>query len=331
MTTITSSSVKRSWASIVSGNETPATPPAGSEVPQDVPIAPEEPRVLHPAKRGERKCHCWGEVLMMLGHYGWIMPFNDIECSDKDKTAGRVYVHKRDVAKGASLVEGDVVSFFLYADDQGLGAEVVRLEKSMAAQHEPVAATSFRTAASEFVPGGSWNACASEFVPSTFSAEVPEFVPATMNVAAKEFVPPAMNFNAQEFVPAAPFPTFAPQNQSYCAFNLDLLSDSDDESDDEVDNDGDKDFNESDKESTSNESVQSFEQEKVKDWNSRVNDVVRSAPWKSRQVSSDGGSTGADSDSEAEGMSRFAALAVQLKFPPGVRPPPGLSLPELTA
>merc|ERR1740130_2587134 len=90
------------------------------------------------------------------------MPFEEIECSDMGKTGGRVYLHKRDMPKGVSLVQGDTVSFFLYVDDQGLGAEGVRLEKKVWVSEDTngddtIAATSFRAEANEFVPGG---ACA---------------------------------------------------------------------------------------------------------------------------------------------------------------------------
>lgn len=345
MTTTTSASVKRSWASIVKGSDTASTSPeselSSSEVQQDVQVTPDAPHVLQPSKRGERWCHCFGEVLVILGHYGWIMPFDEVDCPDIDKTAGRVYLHKRDMPKGVSLVQGDTVSFFLYVDDQGLGAEGVRLEKQASGINEasqaPLVATSFRAEANEFVPGGasSWNVGAREFVPpsattapSSFSAEASEFVPGAMNVAAQEFVP-ATIWPA----PAVAATSYGAQNQSFCAFNLDLLSDSDDDSDDEGDNanfsgnEGDKESCDSDKDSNSNESVQSIKPDKVIEWSSRLDSVVRSAPWKTRAVSSDEGSTGAESDSEVEDMKRFSELVVKLKFPASVRPPPGLSLP----
>ena len=163
-----------------------------------------------------------------------------------------------DVAKGTTLMPGNVVSFYLYADEQGIGAECCQLEKNswpgtsedeakaQSVSKESSEAPSFRADADEFVPGGasqpcSWNLCASEFVPTStttlcsFSAEAPEFVPCTMNSTAKEFVPITMNIGAQEFVPspATNHSNFVAPSLNVFAFNLALLSDSDDESDDD--------------------------------------------------------------------------------------------------
>jgi hypothetical protein len=305
--------------------------------------------------RGERRCHCWGEILVMLGNYGWIMAFDDIDHPDLAKTAGRIYIHKRDVENGATLVEGDTVSFYVYADSQGLGAECCQLEKrawprSMDTMRQAAVAPSFRADAAEFVPNdacqsSSWNKCAAEFVPApvststtAFSVQAPEFVPSsfsTMSTAASEFVPNTVTSGATHFAASTPC--------SNMLFNLAFFSD--DESDDEScmgsgdacsGDDADKESSDTDQES-SNESVQSFHGNTISDKRSHLNVVLSSAPWKSSRVSSsDDGSTsaGASSDSGEDGEDeamRFSALAARLDFPRGVRPPPGLRLPVCAA
>lgn len=87
-----------------------------------------EPQPLWPAPRGTRTCLCAGEVLFMCGHYGWLTTESAIEHPCAGKNGGRIYVHQCDVASGVSLVEGDKVVFYLYVDNQGLGAEECQLQ-----------------------------------------------------------------------------------------------------------------------------------------------------------------------------------------------------------
>lgn len=89
---------------------------------------PDEVEQLWPAPRGDRTCLCAGEVLFMCGHYGWLTTESVIEHPSAGKNGGRIYIHKRDIASGVSLVEGDKVVFYLYVDSQGLGAEECRLQ-----------------------------------------------------------------------------------------------------------------------------------------------------------------------------------------------------------
>jgi len=198
MTTMTTMTTQqRSWADIVKGNDSSAN----------------APQPLQPAKKGERRCFCQGEILVMLGHYGWILSFNDIDHPDVGKTGGRIYVHKKDVIDAKQPVAGDVVSFYLYADEQGLGAECCELEQSA-------------------LP--------------TMNADAPEFQPAcqlqdascakpSWNVNAYEFVPSVEKSIAREFMPA--FPCDQKANQATAvAINLAFFSD-DDSDDDESDTD----------------------------------------------------------------------------------------------
>jgi len=129
-----------SWATIVKRGDSDASAEetAGSAAPGKT--------ALSPGPRGSRTCECRGQVIMMLAYYGWIAPLQEIDHPDADKHQGHIYVRSTDVAGGASLAPGQTVSFFLYADDQGLGAEDCRPEGTAAA-----AEFCFRAAAPEFV------------------------------------------------------------------------------------------------------------------------------------------------------------------------------------
>jgi len=165
--------------------------------------------IAQPGARVSLQCWCQGQLLIMLGHYGWILPLDDINHSASKQTDGKVYVHKRDIVGGAQLAEGDMVGFYLYADDQGLGAEeVCCLETDM---QNP-----FNAEAAEFVPPppglSSWSLDANEFVPAqTVIMETP----------AVKTVPFGSNANMSNLG----------RLQSVFAINLAYLSD--DSSDDE--------------------------------------------------------------------------------------------------
>jgi len=200
-----------SWADIVKG---PAVVEA--EVAAKIAEAERAPRV--PGLRGSCQCQCRGEVLVMLGHYGWIMSLDPIEHPDISKTSGRIYIAKKDVQGGCSLGKGDIVTFFLYVDEQGLGAEACTIEEEASSKLSP--------SASEFVPQVS----AQEFVPQSHWAPA---AAAAWNVAASEFRPMTSSWNvaAYEFQPSMPA---EPTGQQMCAFNLAFFSDdSDEESDDD--------------------------------------------------------------------------------------------------
>jgi len=303
MTATTATTVKRSWADIVKG--------CATSMPLDADLSAtaseleaftidEAEEVLTPSKRGERHCPCQGEILVMLGHYAWIMTFDAIDHPDVWKTAGRVYVHKRDLPKGLS--QGDIVSFYLYTDDQGLGAECCRLEQR--------ASPGFCADADEFVPMGygqqdkaawpnsSWNVGAAEFSPviPVFDAQASEFVPG-FSAQAAEFVP-GFNAKAGEFVPAklkigkhsqgSHRPTKA-STQAVWNFNPALLDDilSDDESDDET-----------------------------------------STVCGDNSSGIDGTTSGGLSESESEDTTRYpVGPPPGLSCPAAFRPPPGLTLP----
>lgn len=152
MTTTSATPVIRSWAQIVQ------TGPEDTTKMQ---------KGIRPAKRGSLLRFCRGEVVKMLQNYGWLMVYGSVDHPSVEKRGGDVYIHKDDVVVDESLSPGDVVTFYLYADDQGLGAEECRVEQK--------AASHFNPNAGEFVPSGAkstLNVCAKEFVMPT----IDEFV-----------------------------------------------------------------------------------------------------------------------------------------------------------
>jgi cold shock CspA family protein len=313
--------VKRSWADIVKGG---APTIASDETAEE--IAPEEKiskRSLQPATRGKYQCYCWGEVLVMLGHYGWIRPYEEIDHPDAEKTGGRIYVHKRDVKSAGKLIQGDVVSFYLYSDDQGLGAECCQVEERIA--------SALRADRQEFTPAEhysaecgltpSWNPFAAEFVPcskpvaSQFNVEAPEFNPSTFlnsHCSALDFKPATSKVETRA-------------NHTIFAINPAFLSDDESESDDGSSfNDADvSDF--CDKESSFDESDQFSEHDPEVE---RDDDLVFvHAPFIAKGSISDGStSIGGSSDSEIEDAMTFVSPPPGLELPAGFRPPPGLSL-----
>merc|ERR1719161_2423754 len=90
------------------------------------------------------------------------MVYGDVDHPSAKKHGGDVYIHKNDVVSDEPLCPGDVVSFYLYVDDQGLGAEECRVERKAAKPFTPgMSKFSMRPSAPEFVPNDSspaaWN------------------------------------------------------------------------------------------------------------------------------------------------------------------------------
>jgi len=121
--------MSRSWAQIVHGESEKTD---------------SNDQKIQPATRGSLLRLCRGKVLTMLTHYGWLMVVGDVDHPSVEKHGGDVYIQKEDVVDGVTLCAGDIVSFYLYVDDQGLGAEMCRVEEKAASSLNPNAA--------EFVP-----------------------------------------------------------------------------------------------------------------------------------------------------------------------------------
>jgi cold shock CspA family protein len=120
---------KRSWAQIVEG---------------DSEKVESSQKGLKPGARGSLLRFCRGKVLSMLSQYGWLMALGDIDHPSVEKHGGDVYIHKDDVVGGDTLRPGDIVTFYLYVDEKGLGAEECRVEQR--------ASLWWNTSAAEFQP-----------------------------------------------------------------------------------------------------------------------------------------------------------------------------------
>jgi hypothetical protein len=157
--TSTTNVLQCSWADVVKGATTaPEIAQQESIVPQMTCDAPELSTMLEPGKRGSYACVCHGQVLSMLSNYGWLKSFSPIDHHSFWKHGGRIYVHSNDVIEGQLLAPGDIVSFYLYADNRGLGAEACHVEqraidvKRNVESEFDVSHTSLRPDAAEFVP-----------------------------------------------------------------------------------------------------------------------------------------------------------------------------------
>jgi len=182
----------------------------------------------------------------MLGHYGWIMASQDIDHSDADRHGGRIYLRASDLRPGYTPKPGDEVTFFLYADENGLGAEDCFATHD---PHPPQPPTlpmrqgcgrpkiNWGTRAQHTEAKKCMNAQAKEFVPTVL---VPmstggEKNPVCMNPGAKEFVPappglgPYLNAEAMEFAPSHPSCKGNQRSAMYCAINAKRFYDDDDD------------------------------------------------------------------------------------------------------
>jgi hypothetical protein len=81
--------------------------------------------LLHPSIKGSRQCFCHGAVVKMVGNYGWLLAYGKVHHPLAEQRGGLIYVHRDDIVPGRVLRAGDAVSFYLYVDGQGLGAEGV--------------------------------------------------------------------------------------------------------------------------------------------------------------------------------------------------------------
>lgn len=144
------------------------------------------------------------------------MSLQNIDHPDAERHGGRIYIRKDDLRPGASPKPHEEVTFFLYCDKDGLGAEdcFVTGNPYPESEGEPMSQNKHKVAHSWPLPQLKDRASKSET--STLRADAVEFVPPqavpvplesnlqTMNPDAEEFVPVqtgAMNGHAQEFVP----------------------------------------------------------------------------------------------------------------------------------
>lgn len=166
-------------------------------------------KAIRPGEKGQKSTKCRGQMLAVLGSYGWILPHDNICHPDCERHAGRIWVHKSDFRKGSKPQESDEVEFFLYVDENGLGAEDC---------HVRMAGPRGKTRRS--------NPCKSDPV-----EQAPVFL---MSPHAHEFTPGHMNVHATDFVPSQhQFEQMWPCATQSVMFNGDAFEDDDKDSDQE--------------------------------------------------------------------------------------------------
>jgi len=161
------SATAASWADRVRSGIPQADMPAGNQ-------QPPAGASFKPGKKKEFSCPCSGILLVMLGNYGWIEADRDIDHPEAGRNAGRVFVHATDMSP--QCFAGNRVKFYLYADDQGLGAEACEVEDApppsadaesfpALAPQGPVDATRGKRSVKR-MEKPHMRACAPEFVPA---------------------------------------------------------------------------------------------------------------------------------------------------------------------
>mmetsp|Transcript_22296 Transcript_22296/g.56789 ORF Transcript_22296/g.56789 Transcript_22296/m.56789 type:complete len:369 (-) Transcript_22296:163-1269(-) len=88
-----------------------------------IPSGPDLPR--EPLPDGQSESKVSGEVLQWKGSHGWVKTNEPVEHEMALRRGGKVYVAKQDLVGAEALEEGDKVTFKLYVDASGLGAEEV--------------------------------------------------------------------------------------------------------------------------------------------------------------------------------------------------------------
>lgn len=232
ITAIPQATLRKSWADIVKGRSESKVEP------------------LRPAAHGTHRCLCTGEFLVMLGHYGWIMALQDIDHSEADRHGGRIYLRSSDLRPGYTPKQGDEVTFFLYADENGLGAEDCFSTHDPHPPQPPTPPrklgysrpkTNWGTRAQHPETKTFMNAGAKEFVPTVLVSMSTdgEENPISMNPGAKEFIPgppglgPSFNAEATEFTPLRQCCKGNQSTNLYCAINAKRFYDDDDDSSDD--------------------------------------------------------------------------------------------------
>lgn len=85
---------------------------------------------MQPGQRGDKSCLCSGHIQKRNGEHFWILPHHDIDHPDAWKRRGSIFLDAADVCADMECKVGNVVVFYLYADERGLGAEVCCLKSS---------------------------------------------------------------------------------------------------------------------------------------------------------------------------------------------------------
>lgn len=87
------------------------------------PSGPDLPRERISIAPASGKVDCWNKK------WGWIRPEEKPSHAKASNHSGKIYVHVNDLVGIDSLTRGSKVTFHIYADENGLGAEEVELEE----------------------------------------------------------------------------------------------------------------------------------------------------------------------------------------------------------
>lgn len=88
--------------------------------------APVERRV--PGRDRVTDAPCVGTVVEWAGEHGWLEAALPIDHPMANSRGGKIFVHQRDLPEGVdTLLEGQPLSFHVYSDSEGLGAEQVSM------------------------------------------------------------------------------------------------------------------------------------------------------------------------------------------------------------
>jgi len=88
--------------------------------------APVERRV--PGRDRVTDVPCVGTVVEWAGEHGWLEAALPIDHPMANSRGGKIFIHQRDLPEGVdTLLEGQPLSFHVYSDSEGLGAEQVSM------------------------------------------------------------------------------------------------------------------------------------------------------------------------------------------------------------
>eukprot|EP00746_Dinoflagellata_sp_MGD_P136876 gnl/MRDRNA2_/MRDRNA2_70729_c0_seq1.p1 gnl/MRDRNA2_/MRDRNA2_70729_c0~~gnl/MRDRNA2_/MRDRNA2_70729_c0_seq1.p1 ORF type:complete len:484 (-),score=118.35 gnl/MRDRNA2_/MRDRNA2_70729_c0_seq1:22-1473(-) len=112
--------------------------------------------------RGNKRCN--GTIYDWKGHFGWIEPDQAIPHPDAVKNGGRIYIQQSDVTSSKGpLKKGDKVTFVVYRDNKGLGAQDMQVR--VGAQTPQPSGMSAKTGVMKTIGKEKWKGQASSAPP----------------------------------------------------------------------------------------------------------------------------------------------------------------------
>lgn len=101
----------------------------GAEVKEEVDERPPPPPPDQGARERILAKRVTGKLIRWRGQMGWIKPTEKIDHPEAERHKKGIYLHEVDVKPGHQLHQGAQVTFFVYSDEDGLGAEQCMLSK----------------------------------------------------------------------------------------------------------------------------------------------------------------------------------------------------------